>query len=430
MNKPNICILGAGRSGQAAARLAECLRLSARMLTDDDTVSPNDNFLDVDLIIVSPGIPPTSPLYREAVASRREIISELEFAARHFPGKYFAVTGTNGKTTTTELTVQLLLAAGVNAVAAGNIGNAFSAVCAGVLSGGLPPDTLPVVEVSSFQLERVRDFAPLAAAILNVADDHLDRYPGGLAEYGMIKERIFNHVPPANRIYGITYKPGWTESRAEIENGLVKLDGLEVIAVADLPLQGRHNQENVLAALELAVRGLDSTAAQIPAFRNALSAYSPARHRLEKVLENNGITYVNDSKGTNPAAVIAALRSIPGADRNIRLILGGLDKDMDFSPLNDYAARIRKAYLTGQCREKLYRTLHDRLDCEQFPDFDVCVRAACREAVTGDTVLLSPGCASWDMFKDYRERGDRFGELVRSHGFTDVFIPDHRKLQR
>ncbi len=412
MNKKNIRILGAGRSGKAAAQLAGRLNISAQILSDDDTRSPNGNFNDCQLIVVSPGIPPTSPLYREAVASGKEIISEVEFAARHFPGKYLAVTGTNGKTTTTELTAHLLAALKINAVAAGNIGHPFCAVCADVISGRLPDDTLAVIEISSFQLERTSVFAPVAALILNIAEDHLDRYPGGMGEYAGTKEKIFKKVPPGNRIYGITYRPGQAHCRFKIENGMIKFDNLNVVSFDGLKLKGLHNQENVLAALELITRVYPLAEAHILTLKNALQGYTPGRHRLEKVLKHKGITYIDDSKGTNPAAVAAALQSIPGTGKNIRLILGGLDKGMDFTPLNDYSERIKKAYICGECREKLDKTLGAALNCEKFTDFDNCVLTACREALAGDTVLLSPGCASWDMFENYRERGNRFRELV------------------
>ena len=180
MKKKNVVVLGAGRSGKAAAQLAGCLNLNAKIMSDDDTPASSHNFDDCQLIVVSPGMPPSSPLYREAVASGKEIISELEFAARHFSGKYLAITGTNGKTTTTELTAHLLQALKINAIAAGNIGHPFSTVCADVIKGGLPTDIIPVIEVSSFQLERTSVFAPVAALILNIAEDHLDRYPGGM----------------------------------------------------------------------------------------------------------------------------------------------------------------------------------------------------------------------------------------------------------
>ena len=410
--RQKIIILGAGRSGKAAAQLAECLNIPTKTLSDDDNSTAKDYFDDCQLIIVSPGIPPSSLLYQEAVASGKEIISELEFGARHFDGKYLAITGTNGKTTTTELTSHLLQALNVNAIATGNIGHPFCTVCADIISGKLPADTVPVIEVSSFQLEHTSVFAPTAALILNIAEDHLDRYPGGMSEYSTTKEKIFKRVLAENQIYGITYKAQTENCRFKIENAIIKFDDMNVISFDKLKLKGIHNQENVLGALELINRLLVLKKSDIQILKNALQTYTPGKHRVEKFLEHKGISYIDDSKGTNPAAVIAALRSISDTNKNIHLILGGLDKGMDFAPLKNYAAAIKKAYILGECREKIYKNLRDNLDCEKFTDFDECVSAACNEAHEGDTVLLSPGCASWDMFKNYKERGNRFKELV------------------
>jgi UDP-N-acetylmuramoylalanine--D-glutamate ligase len=412
MQKKNIVILGAGRSGKAAAQLAECLNIPTETLSDDDIFTSN-SFANCEFIVVSPGIPPTSPIYQSAVASGKEIISELEFAARHFSEKYLAITGTNGKTTTTELTTHLLQALNINTIAAGNIGHPFCTVCADVITDRLPADTVPVIEVSSFQLEHISVFAPLAALLLNVAEDHLNRYPRGINEYTATKEKIFKKVPAENQVYGITYKKQ-ESSRFKIEEGMIKFGNLDIIAFDKLKLKGIHNQENILGALELISRLIDLNESHIKTLKNALQSYTPGNHRIEKVIEHNGVAYIDDSKGTNPAAVVAAIQSVLGGGGSIRLILGGLDKGMDFAPLNDYSAAIKKVYILGECREKLYDTLHNALDCEKFTDFDKCVSSACREAQEGDTVLLSPGCASWDIFKNYKERGKRFQELVNS----------------
>jgi UDP-N-acetylmuramoylalanine--D-glutamate ligase len=409
-----VSILGAGRSGNAAARLAECLCLDFKIISDDDTVAFNENFKDSKFIIVSPGIPPQSPLYKEACESGLEIISELEFAARNFTGKYLAITGTNGKTTTTELTAHLLNALKINTATAGNIGYPFSDICVDLLSGKIKDDIIPVIEVSSFQLERTRDFAPFAAAILNVAEDHLDRYPGGIEEYRLTKERIFNKVPKENRILGTSLKKEKESDSFTIEDGVIKYGEIGLVEYDTLQLKGYHNLENILAALELVSRVACIDNGKLKVIEQALKQYSPGKHRLEKVFESGEIAYINDSKGTNPAAVIAAVKSICGTGRNIRLILGGLDKGMDFTPLKGCSNRIAKAYITGDCRKKLYDTLNDSFECEEFSDFADCVIKAKNEAERGETVLLSPGCASWDMFKNYKERGERFTEIIKS----------------
>jgi UDP-N-acetylmuramoylalanine--D-glutamate ligase len=412
MSEINIAILGAGRSGKGAARLADVLNMPAKILTDNDTKATDHIFDNYSVVVVSPGIPPSSALYRKAVEIKKEIISELEFAARYFGGRYLAITGTNGKTTTTELTTELLLALGINAVAAGNIGHPFSTVAAEVIEGKLSADTVPVIEVSSFQLERVRDFAPVAAAMLNVAEDHLDRYPRGIDEYRQIKERIFNGVSLDNRIYGITCCPCGSNSRFSVVDGMLKFGALELLKFDDIKLKGRHNQENVIAALELVSRIKYLNTGDLEVLRDSLKNFAAGEHRVEKVLERNGITFIDDSKGTNPAAVVAALNSVPGDKKNILLILGGLDKGMDFSPLGEYEKRIKKAYILGECRQKICDTLHDRINCELFDSFDQGVLQAANDAVKGDIVLLSPGCASWDMFNNYKERGKRFQKLI------------------
>jgi UDP-N-acetylmuramoylalanine--D-glutamate ligase len=249
-----ITIIGAGRSGNAAARLVRCLNGKSKIISDGDTSAFTGNFEDSELIIVSPGIPPQSPLYREARESGIEIISELEFAARNFAGKYLAVTGTNGKTTTTELTVHLLNALNINSVAAGNIGYPFSDICSEQFAGKIKDDIIPVIEVSSFQLERIRDFAPAAAAILNVAEDHLDRYSGSLEEYRLTKEKIFDKVPKENRILGTSLKEDRGSGNFLFEDGVIKFKDAELAEYDSLRLKGAHNLENILVALELVRR--------------------------------------------------------------------------------------------------------------------------------------------------------------------------------
>lgn len=412
MNEIKIAILGAGRSGKGAAQLADVLNIPAKILTDENTKVTDHVFDDYSLVVVSPGIPPSSALYRKAVETEKEIISELEFAVRHFDGKYLAITGTNGKTTTTELTTKLLRALGIDAIAAGNIGHPFSTVVAEFFLGEISTYTVPVIEVSSFQLERVRDFSAVAAVILNVAEDHLDRYPGGIDEYHRTKEKIFNGVSEENCIYGITHCPDQSNSKFGVVDDVVKYGDLDLVRFDDIKLKGKHNQENVVAALELVSRIKDLTSEDLEALRNALKNFAVGEHRVEKVLERDGITFIDDSKGTNPAAVVAALNSVPGKEEDILLILGGLDKGMDFSPLCEHEKRIKKAYILGECRQKIFDTLQDRINCELFDSFDECVLKASNDAVKGDTVLLSPGCASWDMFSNYKERGKRFQKLI------------------
>ncbi len=407
-----VVILGRGLSGRAAAKLAVAAKLKFVLASDGDLEPPE--IPSGSLVVLSPGIRPDSPLLGRARAAGCEIISELEFAARHFPGRYLAITGTNGKTTTTELTTWLLQHLGFPAVAAGNIGLPLSEIAAEVSEHKRPPETLPVIEVSSFQLEAVRDFSPEAAVLLNLGSDHLDRYPGGMAEYEAVKRRIFHGVAPANRIFGRSLPPEGVPR--VVENcGTIFLDGLPLLEYGTMALKGAHNLENTLAALELAARVAPAAKFFEPEFLEALRRFSTGRHRLETVCQVNCIVAIDDSKATNPAAVIAALKAIaPEPRANIHLLAGGLDKAMDFTELRPGAPYLKHLYLYGQARSRIGAALSGLVPMTDFgTDFAAAVRAAAEAAQPGEVVLLSPACASMDLFKNYQERGERFAELIR-----------------
>ena len=410
-------ILGGGVSGRAALRLAETLGMEAEILSDPSPCPPEEAVARSSLIVTSPGVHPlTSPLWqaakRRADRGETEFLSELEFGFRHLPQRRcIAITGTNGKTTTTELTCHLLNAAGVPAVTAGNIGVPLADIAADMREGKLPPETLPVVEVSSFQLERADTFAPLAAALLNLELDHINRYAGGFDEYCEVKRRIFRHVPEENRIFGLSIPAA---RRVEVREGRLFADNRELIELAATRLNASHNRENLAAAVELCLRILPEGGVFRQEFLEAIRSFEPGRHRLEVVAERNGIRYINDSKATNPASVLAALRTLP-ARRCAVLLLGGLDKGMDFTALLREKERIKFAVLYGACRDVIASVLDGEIPfVECGNDFEKAVRTAASHAAPGDTVLLSPACASMDMFRDYQERGNRFAELVRA----------------
>lgn len=408
-------ILGGGLSGRAAERLAVSLGFSVSVLSDSPELDAACAVASADLILTSPGVKPlSSPLWQAAFlrAARGdcEFFSELEFAFRHWPGRLIAITGTNGKTTTTELTSALLSAAGIDARPSGNIGCPLSNFASDLREGKLSPNVLPVVEVSSFQLELCDTFAPYAAALLNITSDHIDRYAGGFDEYAAVKKRIFNRVPPENRVYGLSMKSP-VPRRVTLRGESLLVDGEFLIDLRDTALSAPHNRENLASAIELCLRILPLETVFSSDFRSAIRAFHPGRHRLELVLETAGVRFVNDSKATNPASTVAALRSTPGT---IVLLLGGLDKGMDFSPIAPFADRIRFAVLYGECRSKIASALPPSIplaDCGM--DFALAVKTACEHAKIGDTVLLSPACASMDLFHDYKERGDRFAEYVK-----------------
>ncbi|MBR2641549.1 MAG: hypothetical protein IKD46_00325 [Lentisphaeria bacterium] len=399
-----ISILGAGISGRSAAGLAEKQGFTPVIYTDD-TFPEKAEWGE--LCVVSPGVPPVSPMYRAAAASGIPMISEMAFGARYFPGKMLAITGTDGKTTTTELTVALLRAAGLAARPAGNIGVPLSVLATDDFCG------IAVVEVSSFQLELIQDFAPAAAAILNISMDHRDRYPGGEEEYREVKYRIFGQVPPEGRIFGRSMPELTPCPRVLLMDGVFYVDGREMIRTDALALQGEHNWENVGAALELIRRVLTDEEMFSPAVREVLRTFRSGPHRLELVCEKNGIRYINDSKATNPHAVAAAIRALaPDGKKRFRILMGGLAKGMDFEMLGPVKNQIAGAYLFGDCRAQLAE-LFTGLPCRDFGvDFEAAICAACKDAQPGEVVLLAPGCASMDMFKDYRERGDRFRDCV------------------
>ena len=401
-----VVILGGGVSGRAAAHLAEVLRMPSVILYDgEDAEIPHD----AQLIVASPGMHPLrSALYKQAAASGIEFISELEFASRHFDLPCAAITGTNGKTTTTEIVTLLLNRLGIPAVAAGNIGLPLSEVAARRLEGNEPELAAAAVEVSSFQLELTTTFAPRAAVLLNLASDHVERYAGGFDEYCRVKEAIFDRVAPENRIRGLSFAEA--PHRVTIEGDALLLDDEVLLDLAATKLNALHNRENLAAATEVLLRFVPDF--DRVKYRDAVREYRPGRHRIETVAERSGVTYVDDSKATNPASVLAAVEAMPESGKVV-LILGGLGKGMDFTSLRAIVPRLRAAVLIGEARHDIAEVLRGELpcaDCER--DFEMAVRTAAKLAEAGDTVLLSPACASMDMFRDYLERGDRFAELV------------------
>jgi UDP-N-acetylmuramoylalanine--D-glutamate ligase len=395
-----LTILGGGVSGKAALALGEKHNWHCTIVDDKtcDVLPPSD------LIVASPGIfPGRSKLYQQALKSGVEFIGEMEFACRYWKNPILAITGTNGKTTTTELTTYLLNALGMQATFAGNIGVPLSQLCANDTPG------IAVVEVSSFQLELAPEFAPHAAALLNLASDHEDRYPGGFDEYCAVKKRIFDHTKEENRIYGLSFKD--KPHRVRAENGKLLIDGTAVLDLAETHLFAPHNVENLAAATELLLRILPLEKVTGKEFAEAVKNFRPGRHRIEHVGIKNDILFINDSKATNPAAVLAAAESV---DRKIVILLGGLDKGMDFSPLLQLLPRLRGAVLYGESAAKIHAVLKDKTNCICCQsDFAEVFRAAVEMAEQGDCIMLSPACASMDMFKNYQERGDRFCELFQ-----------------
>lgn len=442
---PEILILGFGVSGKAAAKLAAKLNLKIAVADERDeaplreaaqNLLPQDSMLlagwregdglpACELAVASPGLTPASPLLQAAIKTGAEVISELEFGFRHLECPVLAITGTNGKTTTTELTTCLLNAAGAKAEAAGNIGEGLSEAALSELDRKID---FMVVEVSSFQLERVSSFAPKAAAILNIASDHINRH-GGMDGYAELKFKIFERMPRESRtmIVNANMADWWRkfmppgqeptsfsagqDADFSLKGSVILFKGSPVFDLAKGNMKGRHNAENAMAALALVRAALGDKALEDRRILDALASFKTGDHRIETFAEWNSIKFIDDSKGTNPHAVVAAIDAVDCGGKVV-LLLGGLDKDMDFTPLLETAQKIRRAFVIGQCRDKIVKSLGGRIDCVSCGSFQEAVTGACRAANPNDAVMLSPACASMDMFKDYKERGEKFKQLV------------------
>ena len=416
----NILMIGGGVSGQAVAELASALKISCRIVNDVQNGSDDfDKLFDgVDLVAVSPGVLPSSKLYNEAVRRGIKVISELELGISYFPGKLVAVTGTNGKTTTVELTEFLLNKLGVRAIAAGNIGLPLSAVSAQILRGEIKnaQDLTAVLEVSSFQLEHTHKLPALAAVLLNVESDHINRYPGGMDEYRSVKERIFSDVPQENRFYGMSMTGISSAGKFALQADKLIFDGKNLLDLHDTALSAPHNQENLLAALALVQSAVDGIEEKLDCLCSAVLEFKTGDHRISTVGEFGGVKYIDDSKATNPAAVIAAVKSLEKTPcKNIILIAGGLDKDMDFTPLASLSDYLKKVIVYGRCGSAVGKVFAGKnLVFDAGNDFALAVDTAKKSAAAGDIVLLSPAAASMDMFKDYKERGNEFARIVRA----------------
>lgn len=452
MNTEDITLIcGYGVSGKAAARLAVSLGKNIVIADEHDSPemhaeagqlrqiqpglrffpgwTPEQKLPECGTVIVSPGIRRTAPLYQaaaDALIPGGQWLSELEFALRNIHCPFVSITGTNGKTTTTELTTALLRTHGVNAESAGNIGTALSGC---VQETNLRKLECLAVETSSFQLENIAAFPACPATVLNLASDHIDRH-GSLAEYARTKFKVLTAERPAEqRIINSNLRP-WAEKflpgtemttfsaddpDADFTlntDNVILFHGRAVYDVGSGHLQGIHNAENMMAALAMlrAVRGEDALFR--PETAGALKTFRCSPHRMEVFAEYSGIRFVNDSKATNPHAVNAAVRQF-ARGRNLLVILGGLDKGMDFSELEVSLPHIRQAFLIGRCRDTISAELSGKVQIHAPATFEDAVKQACDAARPGDCVMLSPATASMDMFKNYAERGDVFKSLVR-----------------
>jgi UDP-N-acetylmuramoylalanine--D-glutamate ligase len=439
-----VLVVGLGKSGVASALF---LKAHGASVTVSDTKSGDDlrneiptlldhgitvetgghgerTFREQDLIVVSPGVPVDAPLLVQARGLGETVIGEIELAAQFLPGAIVAITGSNGKTTTTTLTGEILAAGGLPVLVGGNIGTPAIS-----LAERAKPETVIVLEVSSFQLETIQSFRPKVAVVLNVTPDHLDRHRT-LENYVDAKARIFenqsdddfavlNADDPTCALMAERTKAQvfWFSRQKEVKQGawvregdILFRDGAqqrEVMQVSEVPLRGAHNLENVLAAVcAAALMGCAPDK-----IREAVREFKAVEHRLEFVAAIRGVDYYNDSKATNVDATIKALESFPA---NIHLILGGKDKGSDYSVLNDLLRqRVKRVYTIGAAAAKIESQIKD-VEVVHAETLENALRRANAVAEAGDVVLLAPACASFDQFKNYEERGRVFKEIVQS----------------
>lgn len=443
-----VLVVGLGKSGVASALF---LKAHGARVTASDTKSGDElrneipvlldhgitvetgghgerTFREQDLIVVSPGVPVDAPLLQQARSLGEVVIGEIELAAQFLRGPIVAITGSNGKTTTTTLTGEILTAAGLPTLVGGNIGTPAISLAQRAVS-----ETAIVLEVSSFQLETIQAFHPKIAVVLNVTPDHLDRHKT-LEIYANAKARIFENQSPndfavlnaddatcaamAQRTQAEVF---WFSRQNEVRQGAWvhegkilfrrKAEQREIMELSEIPLKGAHNLENVLAAVCAGVL-MDCAPEKI---REAVRNFKAVEHRLEFVATIGGVDYYNDSKATNVDATMKALESFPA---NIHLILGGKDKGSDYSVLDDLLRkRVKRVYTIGAAAAKIESQIISPKsggpEILRAETLENAIRKASALAQPGDVVLLAPACASFDQFKSYEHRGQVFKEIVR-----------------
>ncbi|MGB5659018.1 MAG: UDP-N-acetylmuramoyl-L-alanine--D-glutamate ligase [Thermoanaerobaculia bacterium] len=434
-------VYGLGISGKAAARLlrsraVEVVGMDRRAAEDlelgDLASDPGVELhlgeepellpAGVDALVISPGVPPGQPLLLAARQAGLPIVAEVELASWYLSGPIVGITGSNGKSTTTALTGELLRASGFDVEVCGNIGLPLSACVEGEAG------RIFVTELSSFQLEGIDGLRPRAAGLLNLAADHLD-WHGGEDAYFAAKKAIFRNQTADDsavlnaddsRVAAIeteAHRRAFSRT-APVQDGCY-VEGDIVVEVApgeapralfscdDLALEGEHNLENAMAAALLS-RAMGADGSAFPA---ALALFRGLPHRVEQVGDRLGVKWIDDSKATNFAATLRSLDAFP--DRSVHLILGGRNKGGDAALLAEVAGRkVKRIYLVGEAAEDFRSALAGIVPCEMAVHLPQAVDSAARRAVEGDVVLLSPACASFDQYRNFNERGDHFQQLV------------------
>jgi len=444
LNNKRVLVVGLGKSGVAAAlflksrgaqvtvsdsKPQEQLSEEIPILLDHGIAVETGGhgertFHGQDLIVVSPGVPVDSPALVQARALGEPVIGEIELAAQFLPKNMVAITGSNGKTTTTTLIGEIISAGGYPTRVGGNIGTPAISLVATARR-----DSVIVLEVSSFQLETIQTFRPKVAVVLNVTPDHLDRHRT-FETYVDAKARIFENqhaddfavlnaddpvcVELSDRTRAQVF---WFSRKKEVQQGASLRDGRilfrdssgqqEIMVASEIPLKGAHNLENTLAAI--CAGALMKCAPE--RIRAAVRNFKAVEHRLEYVATVRGVEYYNDSKATNVDATIKALESFPA---NIHLILGGKDKGSDYTVLNDLLRqRVKRVYTIGAAADKIESQVREAAEIVHAESLDSAVQRASASAQPGDIVLLAPACASFDQFRNYEHRGKVFKELVQ-----------------
>ncbi|MCK5148222.1 UDP-N-acetylmuramoyl-L-alanine--D-glutamate ligase [bacterium] len=441
-----VTVLGAARSGLAVARLLEKhgadvlisemqplnqVEEAARQLTfwglDAEWEGHSDKALSRDWLVISPGVPIDSPVVRKAQANGMLILGELEVASWYLDIPMIAVTGSNGKTTTTTLITEMLCSSNVSAVACGNIGRPLAEIAFDATAY-----KIAVVEVSSFQMETAYTFHPHVALFLNLTPDHLDRH-GNMEIYGELKARVFKHQNPDDwAIYNqsddhvmmlmddleakrlpFDVKPLPADG-AYVEQGRIKLRfdcrEYDLLATDEMRLRGQHNVLNALASSLASM----ATGANVEGIVSALKTFEGLTHRMESVGHVNGVEYINDSKATNVDAVWYALG---GFNCPIILIAGGRDKDSDFTLLSDRIRdNVKNLILIGEAADKMAVDFEGLVPVHRAQSLQDAVEQAVSFSDIGDVVLFSPACSSFDMFRNYEDRGNKFKEIIEKMG--------------
>lgn len=446
-NGKKVLVFGSGKSGIGAVTLLEhegidtILYDGNEKLSEDEVRSrlpedrrseiilgefPQQKMKEIDLVVLSPGVPTDLPVVQKMKKEGIPVWGEVELAFYFGKGDVLAVTGTNGKTTTTTLLGEIMKSYKEEVFVVGNIGNPYT-----LEAMKMTPQSVTVAEISSFQLETIHQFAPNISAILNITPDHLNRHHT-MENYIKAKEAItenqtkenfcvLNYEDEVLRNFGEKTEatPFYFSSKRELEKGIYLKNG-EIIyrnpektcvcRTDELQLLGTHNYENVMAAVAMAAL----YGVPMDKIRKVIQNFAGVEHRIEYVLEKEGVAFYNDSKGTNPDA---AIRGITAMNRPTILIGGGFDKQSEYDEwIESFQGKVKKLILIGETKYKIAETAQ-RCGFSDYvfaDSLEEAVKIAKDEAKAGDAVLLSPACASWDMFRSYEERGEKFKELVKS----------------